>query len=281
MLRRALVGGGLARHVVLCLQAIHRNHELQVRQRGPRQWDRTERAGHNLNVGAPDQLRQQDLEFPVTDERVASNNRHMERAMSIHHFEHACDQFLSLEIRQAAQVRGPEMSVLVRVHPGQCSRHSFVISMESDGTRPRRVRPQACRTGLILSAPIVFPVRCPLRVEAAWKLSVVGEPRKNAKTVHSTTDEQGFRNRWCPLGWLSGHSIEVAFLAITLCNRKHGPYLIRRLSQVVGVSRSFSQTRFPLPQNPQERGIEDSSAGLHTDNQTRSMYDIILRDSEA
>ena len=113
----ALVGGGLAAHVVLSLQAIHRNHELQVRQRGPRQWDRTERTGHNLDVGALDQLRQQDLEFPVTDERVASNNRHMERAMSIHHFEHACDQFLSLEIRQAAQVRGPEMSVLVRVAP--------------------------------------------------------------------------------------------------------------------------------------------------------------------
>src|SRR5262252_2405157 len=39
--------------------------------------------------------------------------------------------------------------------------------------------------------------------------------------------------------------------------------------------------KFPLPQNPQERGIEDSSAGLNTENQTQSMYDIILRDSEA
>jgi alkylresorcinol/alkylpyrone synthase len=43
----------------------------------------------------------------------------------------------------------------------------------------------------------------------------------------------------------------------------------------------FSGSPDPLPQNPQERGIEGSSAGSHTDNQTRSMYDIILRDSEA
>jgi hypothetical protein len=77
-----------------------------------------------------------------------------------------------------------------------------------------------------------------------------------------------------PKSWRQHRLAEV-------CNRKHGPYLIRRLSQVVGVSRSFSETRFPLPQTPQERSIEDSSAGLHTDNQTRSTYDIILRDSEA
>src|ERR1017187_8090170 len=77
-----------------------------------------------------------------------------------------------------------------------------------------------------------------------------------------------------PKSWRQHRLAEV-------CNRKHGPYLIRRLSQAVGVSRSFSETRCPLPQNPQERGIEDSSAGLHTNNQTRSMYDIILRASEA
>ena len=77
-----------------------------------------------------------------------------------------------------------------------------------------------------------------------------------------------------PKSWRQHRLAEV-------CNRKHGPYLIRRLSQVVGVSRSFSETRFPLPQTPQERGIEDSSAGLHTDNQTRPLYDIILSDSEA
>ncbi len=47
------------------------------------------------------------------------------------------------------------------------------------------------------------------------------------------------------------------------------------------LSTTISETRFPLPQNPQEPGIEESSAGLHTDNQTRLTYDIILRDSEA
>ena len=34
-------------HIVLFLQAIHRSHELQVRQRGPRKWDRRGRTGHN------------------------------------------------------------------------------------------------------------------------------------------------------------------------------------------------------------------------------------------
>ena len=43
----------------------------------------------------------------------------------------------------------------------------------------------------MLSVPIVFGFRWPLRVEAAWKLSVVGEPRKNAKTAHSTVGEPG------------------------------------------------------------------------------------------
>ena len=80
----ALVGGGLAAHVVLWLQTIDRDHELQVRQRGPRQWDRTECTGHNLDVGTLDQLRQQDLEFAVTDERIASDNRQMEWFVLIH-----------------------------------------------------------------------------------------------------------------------------------------------------------------------------------------------------
>jgi hypothetical protein len=76
-------------------------------------------------VGTLDQLRQQDLEFAVPDERVASDNRQMERAMLIHHVEHAGDQFLSFEIGQAAQVRGPEMGVFVGVAPGTTQRAFF------------------------------------------------------------------------------------------------------------------------------------------------------------
>ena len=34
--------------------------------------------------------------------------------------------------------------------------------MESDGKRPRKVRPQVCRTGLILSNPMLL-LRCGLR----------------------------------------------------------------------------------------------------------------------
>jgi hypothetical protein len=76
-------------------------------------------------VGALDQLRQQDLEFAVTDERVTSNNRQMERAMLIHHVEHAGDQFLSFEIGQAAQVDGPKLGIFVRVAPRTTQRAFF------------------------------------------------------------------------------------------------------------------------------------------------------------
>ena len=81
----ALVRGGLAARVVLGLQSVDRDHELQVRQRGPRYRDRAERAGHNLNVTTRDQLRQQDLEFTVSDEGVPSDNRQVERVMLSDH----------------------------------------------------------------------------------------------------------------------------------------------------------------------------------------------------
>jgi hypothetical protein len=71
------------------------------------------------------QLRQQDLEFAVTDKGVASDNRHVERLMLVDHLEHARDQFLSFEIGQAAQVCAPKMSVFVGVAPGAPQRAFF------------------------------------------------------------------------------------------------------------------------------------------------------------
>ena len=63
----SIVRGRLAARVVFRLQAVDRDRQLQIRQRGPRQWDRTERAGDNLYVGTLDQLRQKNFEFPITD----------------------------------------------------------------------------------------------------------------------------------------------------------------------------------------------------------------------
>jgi len=71
----ALVGSWFAADVMLRLQAIDRNYELKVRQRGPRQWDWTEGAGHNLDVSALNQLRQQDIKLAVSNERVAPHDR--------------------------------------------------------------------------------------------------------------------------------------------------------------------------------------------------------------
>jgi hypothetical protein len=76
-------------------------------------------------VGALHQLRQKDFEFAVTDQRVASNYRQMERFVLIHHSKDAGNQFLSFEIGQATQVRGPQMSVFVRVAPGTTQRAFF------------------------------------------------------------------------------------------------------------------------------------------------------------
>jgi hypothetical protein len=68
---------------------MERDHELQVRQRGPRQWDRAECAGHNLDVGALDQLWQQDLEFAapkmfrITEESIAEFKKRYVSLVSI------------------------------------------------------------------------------------------------------------------------------------------------------------------------------------------------------
>ena len=71
----SIIRGRLAARIMFRLQSIDRDRQLQIRQRGPRQWDRTERAGHNLDMGAFDQLRQQDLKLAVTNEWVAANDR--------------------------------------------------------------------------------------------------------------------------------------------------------------------------------------------------------------
>ena len=98
----ALVRRGLAAQVVRRLQAVDRDHKLQVRQRGSGQGNGTERAGHNLYMCSFDQFRQEDVEFPVANKWVAPNEREVERLMFIHQIEDLPDQFLPFEIGQTA-----------------------------------------------------------------------------------------------------------------------------------------------------------------------------------
>jgi hypothetical protein len=67
-------------------------------------------------------LRQEDFEFTVSDEGIASDNRQVERVMFSDHVERAPNQFVSFEIGQATQIRGSETRVFVGVASGTTQR---------------------------------------------------------------------------------------------------------------------------------------------------------------
>jgi len=76
----ALVSGGRAATVVLRRQAIDGNDQMKVRERAPFRWDRTDGAGNQLYLDAKSrELRQQDSEFAVTDERFSAHDGKVQR----------------------------------------------------------------------------------------------------------------------------------------------------------------------------------------------------------
>ncbi len=87
---------------------------------------RPESAGDELHVDtAIDKLGKQHFEFAIADERVSADDRQMERLVLVDQLEHAVDQLLSFEIREAAQVGGAEMRVFVGVASGTAQRAFF------------------------------------------------------------------------------------------------------------------------------------------------------------
>src|SRR5690349_19536713 len=104
VLQDAAVGRGLPALVMLRLQAVDRDDNLQPLEMRPLERDRSDRAGHQLRVDAHrGHPRQNVIQLPITDERLSSDNRHMEWSVLLDQGEHRRDELFALEITKLAE----------------------------------------------------------------------------------------------------------------------------------------------------------------------------------
>ncbi len=120
----AIVGGRGAAHVVLGLQAIDRHTHLQAAACPPSCGNRPHGARHDLHVHAHrGQRRQQHVEFAESHERLAADDRHVQRLLPLDDVEHAVDELLSLVIGKFPQYDvAAQVLVAVRVTPRAAQR---------------------------------------------------------------------------------------------------------------------------------------------------------------
>ena len=85
------------------------------------------------------ELRQQHVELPKSHERLAADNRHVQRLLPPNDVEHAVDEFLSLVVGQFAKHDvTAQMRVAVRVAPG-ASQRALARDLDREvGTIPRK-----------------------------------------------------------------------------------------------------------------------------------------------
>src|SRR5438270_893317 len=80
----AIVGRGCAADVVLGLQSVDRDDDRELRQSAPGNRDLANRARHELHPDAAlREHRQNRVELAVPDERLAADDRQMQRAKTI------------------------------------------------------------------------------------------------------------------------------------------------------------------------------------------------------
>src|SRR5687768_13452604 len=104
VLQDAVVGRRSPARVVFGLQAVDRDANLQPPERRPLDRYRPHRAGYHLHKQAAlGQLRQHDVELTVTDQRLAADERDVQRAQPIDHFEDTVDEGLALAVGHCAE----------------------------------------------------------------------------------------------------------------------------------------------------------------------------------
>ena len=104
VLEDAFVGRRRAANVVFGLETIDRDDDLQPVQPLPLAWNGSNGAGHQLRVYASfGHLRQNLVEFPVPDQRLASDDRDMQRPEAIDEREESRDQLVALVIGQPSE----------------------------------------------------------------------------------------------------------------------------------------------------------------------------------
>ncbi len=96
-----VVGCRTAPYIMLRLKSINGNRNIESRDGRPTQRNLAESAGHQLNVDAAlGQLRQQNIQFAITNKRITANNREMQRTVFIHQRQHFDYEIITLVVRE-------------------------------------------------------------------------------------------------------------------------------------------------------------------------------------
>lgn len=100
----AIVGCRSAAGIMFGGQAVDGHDNVETRQICPVASDGAEGAGHNLHVNAAtEQLRDQSLHLAISHQRIAADERKVERVKAIDDFQHAVDESLSPAIIHFAE----------------------------------------------------------------------------------------------------------------------------------------------------------------------------------
>ena len=113
----AFICRGRAPYVMIRLQAVNRDDHVQSLDLRPLRRDGANGAGDELDFDAHlIQLRQQDIQFAEPHQRLAANDREVERAVTANQRQHSVNQLLAFVIGKRAQRPAlPEMFGLVSV----------------------------------------------------------------------------------------------------------------------------------------------------------------------
>src|SRR5262245_60144675 len=138
VLEDAVVGGRRPAHVVLGLQPVDGNDNRGAREAGEKSRDFTHGARDELGVNAS--LREngnQCFQLAIAYERLATDDRDVQRLVLINQAQHPINEFLPLEVANLTQGDlAAEMVVAVRIAPRTAQR-----ALASDFDRERRCVP--------------------------------------------------------------------------------------------------------------------------------------------
>ena len=166
-----------APHVVFRLETVDRDHDLELGHVGPRRRDRPNGAGHDLRVHAHGrELRQQDVELPESHERLAADDREVDRPLFAHDAEHAVNQRLTFEVGEvtkhdSATQMGVAVGVAAWTPKGAftCDFDREVGTIATENLAPRTDNVFGFHDAALILSPMLSPPTTRVRVSRALK----------------------------------------------------------------------------------------------------------------
>ena len=122
---------------MLGLEAVNGDHQVQPRQKRPRERDGSKSTGDQLDKNSqPFQSGEEDFHFPEPDQWVSTDDGEVEWAVSPHQGQHALDQRLSLKVGELSQIgTASQMPILVGITPRTVER-TFPGDFNGKGWKP-------------------------------------------------------------------------------------------------------------------------------------------------